>query len=323
MKIVFETNPAFIKKHLWFLEEGLCGSVSSQTLSYLSDLRTKVRVCPNSLVIINRKNRFSPRSAAHLEVKGINSFFETVKSFFNSFSTIADRDIVGRSVASRWLLNALIIIGVLAAGVLWGPDLYYAIAPIKTVEEHSKSNSSLLASELTEPAQTQSEKSGVDSAQDKEHQQKQYLPPQQDSLPQGDWLVIPRIGVRSQLQATSDPHEALDTGIWLVPDFGKPGDLTQPMIVAGHRYGWKWWWKTDYWRYHSFYNLPELEPGDRIEVISNKRQWNYQVYAAEEGREITDYEANLILYTCKYLNSPIRYFRYARMIVPENALDAG
>lgn len=141
-----------------------------------------------------------------------------------------------------------------------------------------------------------------------------YLPPVNPNLPTGDWFSIPKIGVRSQLQPTASYEEALETGLWQAPDFGKPGSLEMPMIVAGHRYGWKWWWKDEYWKYNSFYLLPQVEVGDRIEIISDQRKWIYEVYAGEEGTEITDYQADLIVYTCKYLQSPLRYFRYARLV---------
>jgi sortase (surface protein transpeptidase) len=143
-----------------------------------------------------------------------------------------------------------------------------------------------------------------------------YQPPVDPTLPDGQWLVIPRIGVRSELQPTANYETALETGLWLAPDFGMPGSQDMPMIVAGHRYGWKWWWQDDYWKYHSFYLLPQLQKGDRVEVIADHRKWVYEVYAEEEGTEITDYNADIILYTCKYLNSPVRFFRYAKLVDP-------
>ena len=142
---------------------------------------------------------------------------------------------------------------------------------------------------------------------------KQHQPEFNPTLPLGNWLVIPRIGVRSEMLATPTADEALAEGIWWVPDFGKPGD-DLPIILVAHRYGYKWWWKTDYWKYNSFYLLPELEVGDSIEVIVDQRKWVYQIYRAEEGEQIGDYDADLILYTCKFLNSPIKHFRYARLV---------
>lgn len=149
-----------------------------------------------------------------------------------------------------------------------------------------------------------------------------YLPPTDPTLPDGDWLVIPRIGVRTKLQKTATANEALETGVWWVPDFGNPGYDNLPMILAGHRFGWKWWWRDEYWKYNSFYLLPDTEPGDRVEIISDHRKWIYEIYAGTEGDEITDYSADLILYTCKYLTSPIRFFRYARIIDPNTNTQA-
>lgn len=140
------------------------------------------------------------------------------------------------------------------------------------------------------------------------------LPPQDPSLPTGMWLSIPKIGVRTELDPTLSSEEALLKGVWITPDYGMPGDRTQPVILAAHRYGWKWWWQSDYWQYHSFYRLPELEPGDIVEVISDQRKYYYEIYAGEEGDLITDYTADMILYTCKFINSPLRHLRYARLI---------
>jgi len=144
-----------------------------------------------------------------------------------------------------------------------------------------------------------------------------YLPPVNKNLPEGNWLEIPLISVRSELQITEDSADALDTGVWLDPEYGQPGDNSGlPIILAAHRFGWKWWWKDEYWKYNSFYNLPETEPGDIIEITSNQRKYRYEIYEATEGDKITNLDADLILYTCKHLNSTIRYFRYARLIDP-------
>lgn len=140
------------------------------------------------------------------------------------------------------------------------------------------------------------------------------LPPQDLSLPTGMWLIIPKIGVRTPLDPTINSEEALLKGVWITPDYGMPGDRTQPVILAAHRYGWQWWWQSDYWQYHSFYRLPDLEPGDIVEVISDQRKYYYEIYAGEEGDLITDYTADMILYTCKFINSPLRHLRYARLI---------
>lgn len=146
-------------------------------------------------------------------------------------------------------------------------------------------------------------------------------PPRDETLPEGSWLAIPRIGVRTEILESEDPEESLVKGVWRAPDFGLPGDSQQPVILAAHRYGYNWWWKGEYWKYHSFYLLPDLEPGDLVEVIHDKRKYLYEIYAGEEGTEITDYNADMILYTCKFLTSDIRHFRYARLIDPSKYSD--
>lgn len=203
---------------------------------------------------------------------------------------------------SGWLVGVLLIVGGGLSVLFTAPDLYYRLNP---------------AGAVAVPAQTASSPLGGDFAAGiKAEPAIQYEPPQDETLPEGDWLIISRIGVRSQLLASHDPAEALETGMWLVPEFGRAGDTAVPMVVAAHRYGWQWWWKTDYWKYNSFYHLPETEPGDIVEVISDQRKWQYEIYAGEENDEITDYDANLILYTCKFLNSPARHVRYARLLDP-------
>ena len=134
------------------------------------------------------------------------------------------------------------------------------------------------------------------------------------SLPEGTWIAIPSIGVDSQVLTTENPDEALDQGVWMVPDFGRPDQNADPIIVAAHRFGWKWWWDSDYGTKHSFYWLTETQPGDRVEIVHNQRKWVYEIYGVGEGDEITDYSGDLILYTCKFLNSPVRYFRYAKRV---------
>lgn len=216
------------------------------------------------------------------------------------------------SIINSFLKSVLNLLIVLSFGGLlfWqGPKILYTIFP------QGNNNQIVQAEELK--GDFNLDFSVLDEEATKRRvlpSQRSYKPAYNPDLPDGDWLVIPRIGVRSELQRTENYEEALNVGLWWVPDFGQAGDRSKPMIVAGHRYGFDWWWKDDYWKYHSFYSLPDLEPGDRIEVISEHRKWIYEVYAGEEGEQISDYEADLILYTCKHLDSPIRIFRYARIV---------
>lgn len=201
---------------------------------------------------------------------------------------------------SSWILFIICLFTLSLAVFIFAPSLYFSFVEPQT--------------EVITPIQ-EGTPIGGDFDQKNDQIQK-YQPEKNESLPEGNWLVIPRIGVRSEMRKTATAEEAMAEGIWWVPDFGGPGD-DLPIILVAHRYGYQWWWKTDYWKYNSFYLLPDLIAGDIIEVISDQRKWTYEVYQAEEGEQITDYDADLILYTCKYLNSPIKHFRYARLINPE------
>jgi sortase (surface protein transpeptidase) len=142
-----------------------------------------------------------------------------------------------------------------------------------------------------------------------------YQPAIDPSLPKENKLVISSIGIDGKIyEATADNYEdALKKGIWRIGDFGTPFSRKYPTILAAHRYGYLAW--TNIFRRHnSFYNLPKLNVGDTVEVDWNQRRYVYEVYKSEEGDKITDYSADLILYTCEDLSSPVRVFKYARLL---------
>lgn len=180
------------------------------------------------------------------------------------------------------------------------PVVYFRVFPADVVPVSASEEASVLGGEYRDGAKTSAAQV--------------WQPPVDKSLPDGTWLSIPKIGVRTQPKRTENSEDALRDGVWWVPEFGGIGDRDKPTIFAAHRYGYQWWWKGEYWKYNSFNLLPELKPGDIVEVISEHRKWTYEIYAGEEGEEISDYNADLILYTCKFLNSPIRHFRYARLV---------
>lgn len=142
-----------------------------------------------------------------------------------------------------------------------------------------------------------------------------YQPQIDSSLSFESKLKIPSIRVDTKLhEAVLDNYEsALKLGVWRVSDFGNPYDRSKPIILAAHRYGYLAW-SNFYRRLNSFYNLPKLKVGDIVEIDWQQRKYVYAVYAESKGEEITDYSADLILYTCETLNSPIRIFKYARLL---------
>lgn len=141
------------------------------------------------------------------------------------------------------------------------------------------------------------------------------LPAFNPALPKENHLKITSIGVDTDIsEATYDNYEtALENGVWRVSDFGQPNIDGAPMILAAHRYGYLAWTNT-FRRKSSFYNLPKVKVGDTVTVDWQQREYVYGVYKTENGEEITDYSADLILYTCESLNGPERIFVYAKLI---------
>ncbi|MEK7525295.1 MAG: sortase [Patescibacteria group bacterium] len=139
------------------------------------------------------------------------------------------------------------------------------------------------------------------------------LPDFDPSLPKENGLLIKKIGVRGEIHEGGNWAEILKTGIWRVPDFGTPEDNTLPIILAAHRFGYVTW-TNSFRTLNSFYNLPKLKVGDQVEVVWNQRKYVYEIYQEETGTAITDYTANLILYTCDLWNSPTRIFKYAKRV---------
>lgn len=137
------------------------------------------------------------------------------------------------------------------------------------------------------------------------------------SLPEGQYLAIPTLGIDTTVwEASSSAYEeVLRKGVWRVPEFATPdnGQGVRPIILAAHRFGYVDWSQT-YREKNSFYKLPEVKVGESIVVTWNQHRYTYKITKIEEGTEITDYKSDLILYTCKFLVSPIRVFVYADLV---------
>jgi sortase (surface protein transpeptidase) len=142
-----------------------------------------------------------------------------------------------------------------------------------------------------------------------------YNPPFDPRLPATNRLLIPPIGVNTDIQeATLTNYEdALRKGVWRVSDFGAPNDNSEPIILAAHRFGYLAW-TNSYRHTNSFYNLPKVNVGDLVEIDWNQRKYLYEVYATSKGTQILDYSADLILYTCETLTGGEKVFVYTRLI---------
>ena len=143
----------------------------------------------------------------------------------------------------------------------------------------------------------------------------EYQPRYDPKLPMESRIKISTAKIDTQIwEATFENHEdALKKGVWRAPDFGTPADRKKPMILAAHRYGYLAW-SIPYRLKNSFYSLPKLKVGDTVEIIWKQRKYLYEIYSESKGDKIDDYSANLILYTCESLNSPVRIFKYGRLL---------
>jgi sortase (surface protein transpeptidase) len=144
-----------------------------------------------------------------------------------------------------------------------------------------------------------------------------YQPAVNASLPDKNMIFITKIGVSTEIieESYANFENALRKGVWHVPEFGTPFARRYPTILVAHRFGYLEW-SSQYRRQNSFYNLPKLEPGDKVEIIWEKRKYLFEITDKEESEEITNYTSDLILYTCKFLKSPNRIFLYARLLQP-------
>lgn len=140
------------------------------------------------------------------------------------------------------------------------------------------------------------------------------LPPVDPTLPTQNGLIIESIGVKGEIHEGEDWQSILRKGIWRVPDFATPLSTdTKPIIIAAHRWGYLDW-SGGFRKLNSFYNLPKLKEGDKIQIIWEQRKFEYEVYSVQTGTEIPEYNADLILYTCQLWNSPVRFFVLASRI---------
>lgn len=192
------------------------------------------------------------------------------------------------------------------------PYLYYRLSP-----QTSTTLASTIASTI--PAKGKNGTNKQDLPSDIRDLRSEISFPDVDpSLPIENGLIIDKIGVRGTIHEGDDWETILKQGIWRVPNFGTPTDdchlkseNCQPIIFAAHRWGYLEW-SSSFRKLNSFYNLPSLKTGDAITIVWDQRPFTYTVYATETGTKITDYDADLVLYTCQLWNSPVRFFVYAK-----------
>ncbi|MFH1547101.1 MAG: sortase [bacterium] len=209
--------------------------------------------------------------------------------------------ILNNTLKIATIIGVIFIIGALV--LVATPSLPYIWYRLSTQSTASETES------ISEPVVTEGDKSFVGVLGDTPGTEETNLPDFDASLPYYNTLIIPTIGVNGVIHEGDDPQSALEDGVWRVGDFGNPED-TATVILAAHRFGYLSW-TNEFRTINSFYNLPKMKVGGKIEIVWNQRKYEYSITKAEEGTEIKDYESDLILYTCKLFNTPVRVFRYA------------
>lgn len=253
-----------------------------------------------------------------MDYKSLQKIFKN-RSKQNSFSVPVrkrKRGIIYWTKASRLslvfslLTGAFVGIALLSASLPVLPAIWYRLSP---------STSTALAQVLARPAITYGDLLN-DAEQEKEKEPEIYQPLIDPILEKRNMIRIPKIGLNTEIieENHQDFEKALRKGVWRVPDFGTPYSRQYPTILVAHRFGYLEW-SNDYRRKNSFFNLPKLMVGDRIEIIWEQRLYEYEIIDGDEGEKITNVNSDLVIYTCKFLESPVRIFRYAKLLTPNNS----
>lgn len=128
----------------------------------------------------------------------------------------------------------------------------------------------------------------------------------------GNRIIVERIGIDTKIFESKVSKDALDKGVWRMPNFGTPINNYQPTVLSAHRWGADKL-SNEYRSKNLFYNLPNLKEGDIIKLIWNGEEYKYKINFMEENTYVSKLE-DLILMTCKYYNTPERIIVYAELI---------
>ena len=125
-------------------------------------------------------------------------------------------------------------------------------------------------------------------------------------------IKISSIGVETIIFESLNGEQALNKGAWRSPYGGTPDNNFLPIILSAHRWGYETY--SDEFRARNlFHNLPNINIGDYIIINWNNKEYRYKVTDLIESTQ-SEKTSDLILITCKYFNSPIRYFVYAALV---------
>jgi len=234
----------------------------------------------------------------------INKLLEKRRARKAIESVLIDYSNLQKSRILTKLAQAVAVAGLLIIYAGYLPSLYYWVSGKAGIDSGSR----VIAQTAIEL------NTKVDGTKETE-KVKIYQPKFDPTLASESRLVITTLGIDTPIVEVEnqDYEEAMKKGVWRVNNFGTPNDRSAPTILAAHRYGYLKW-TMSYRLENSFLKLDNLNIDETVEVIWNQRKYTYGVYKEELGEEITDYSADLILYTCKDLNSSKRIFKYARLL---------
>jgi sortase (surface protein transpeptidase) len=223
---------------------------------------------------------------------------ETQKPIIPGFSKRVSR-------VTLFMAKACLVIGIVLLIIAYAPSIWYSTSPEKIANI-----TNLLAQTATKTPQEV-----IEESKTVPEIKEPYQPKENRNLPLEHTIVIPSVGIETVInEAPQEQYEeALKLGVWRVTNFGTPHERELPTILAAHRYGYLKW-SIPYRLKNSFYNLPKVKVGDTVEMNWRQRKYVYEIYAEDKGEEITDYDADLILYTCESLNSSVRVIKYARLL---------
>lgn len=138
--------------------------------------------------------------------------------------------------------------------------------------------------------------------------------PQNEAITYGYRVKMPSHGLDTLIYECATPEcGLLKNAAWRIPEFGTPEDEGNITVLAAHRWG-PDNFSTEKRIKELFYSFDKVKEGDLIEIEWNSKIYKYQVSFKEENTVITRDEDDLILFTCKYYDSPVRIVVYAKLI---------
>jgi LPXTG-site transpeptidase (sortase) family protein len=137
--------------------------------------------------------------------------------------------------------------------------------------------------------------------------------PSDEAVTYGNRIMIPSVGTDGLIYECTTPECGLEKGAWRIPEFNTPKNTEYPMVIAAHRWGPDNLSTAERIK-NLFYSLDKVFIGDIIEVEWDGQIYRYVVTHTEENIQITRDSDDLILFTCKYYNSPVRIIVYATLV---------